>query len=290
MIIEPFQVISNSGFYYYNARWYDPETARFITEAPIKDGMLWHAYCYNNPINYKDPTGLSAEDAETSDDLYDSMVYGTTVYYLEPDEDRPTNEGNPTTEEIVEHCAAPEGNTDSGNSSSTSTSVTTSNYSSSSYVSEEQKLQNIIDSLESNSFRYLDSFIGENILNSGDKITAYISHELIYDKNILTYNLQAYDYMSRNGNPLNDTRLTGFEDFRSIINITIYSQSGLNIIEQNYSYNYIPGVYYNSLIHFSRELNVKETFIGAVASVDYYSRFTSNPWKNHESLGDISEY
>ncbi|MDC7221346.1 MAG: RHS repeat-associated core domain-containing protein [Spirochaetales bacterium] len=58
----------DAQLYYFNARWYDPETARFMTEDPIKDGMLWFAYCGNNPLKYTDPTGLET-DAD-SDDPY----------------------------------------------------------------------------------------------------------------------------------------------------------------------------------------------------------------------------
>ena len=48
----------DTGLHYSNARWYDPELGRFITEDPIKDGLNWYAYCGNNPVNYVDPTGL----------------------------------------------------------------------------------------------------------------------------------------------------------------------------------------------------------------------------------------
>jgi RHS repeat-associated protein len=51
-----------TGLYYYNARWYDPETGRFITEDPARDGSTWYAYCGNNPINFTDPTGLIVDD------------------------------------------------------------------------------------------------------------------------------------------------------------------------------------------------------------------------------------
>ncbi len=47
-----------SGRYYYNARWYDPNLGRFITEDPIKDGSNWFIYTSNNPLNFTDPTGL----------------------------------------------------------------------------------------------------------------------------------------------------------------------------------------------------------------------------------------
>jgi len=47
--------------YYFNARWYDPETGRFITEDPVKDGLLWFAYVNNNPMGFVDPTGMYGE-------------------------------------------------------------------------------------------------------------------------------------------------------------------------------------------------------------------------------------
>jgi hypothetical protein len=44
--------------YHFNARWYDAETARFISEDPARDGVSWFAYVGNNPLKYVDPTGL----------------------------------------------------------------------------------------------------------------------------------------------------------------------------------------------------------------------------------------
>ncbi len=48
-----------TNLYYFNARWYDAETGRFITEDPVRDGMNWFVYCRNNPLKYIDPMGLS---------------------------------------------------------------------------------------------------------------------------------------------------------------------------------------------------------------------------------------
>jgi RHS repeat-associated protein len=48
----------DTGLYYSNARWYDPQLGRFITEDPSRDGLNWYAYCYNNPLAFVDPTGL----------------------------------------------------------------------------------------------------------------------------------------------------------------------------------------------------------------------------------------
>ncbi|MDA3812609.1 MAG: RHS repeat-associated core domain-containing protein [Spirochaetaceae bacterium] len=54
----------DNGLYYFNARWYDPQLGRFITEDPIKDGLNWFAYANNNPLRYTDPTGLVATDSD----------------------------------------------------------------------------------------------------------------------------------------------------------------------------------------------------------------------------------
>lgn len=48
---------NDTGLYYFNARYYDPVTGRFITPDPNKDGVNWYVYCYNNPLRYKDQTG-----------------------------------------------------------------------------------------------------------------------------------------------------------------------------------------------------------------------------------------
>lgn len=54
---------SSTGFYYYGARYYDPELGRFIQPDTIiaqpfdPQGLNRYAYCRNNPINYVDPTG-----------------------------------------------------------------------------------------------------------------------------------------------------------------------------------------------------------------------------------------
>jgi len=47
--------------YYAINRFYDPNTRRFISEDPIRDGHNWYGYCGNNPITRIDPLGLFAE-------------------------------------------------------------------------------------------------------------------------------------------------------------------------------------------------------------------------------------
>ena len=52
-----------SNLYFFNARHYDPEIARFVTADTVTDGPMtvkgWNRYMYvgGNPIMYKDPTG-----------------------------------------------------------------------------------------------------------------------------------------------------------------------------------------------------------------------------------------
>nr|WP_231133562.1 RHS repeat-associated core domain-containing protein [Capillibacterium thermochitinicola] len=50
----------DTGLYYFNARWYDSELGRFISEDPVKDGVNWYTYANNNPLLYVDPLGLAA--------------------------------------------------------------------------------------------------------------------------------------------------------------------------------------------------------------------------------------
>jgi RHS repeat-associated protein len=46
-----------TGLIYFNARYYDPTTGRFLTEDPSRQGVNWYAYCNNNPVNLTDPDG-----------------------------------------------------------------------------------------------------------------------------------------------------------------------------------------------------------------------------------------
>jgi RHS repeat-associated protein len=58
--------------YHFNARWYDADTARFVSEDPARDGVSWFAYVGQNPLRYIDPTGL------TLTQQFDSGIAGTT--------------------------------------------------------------------------------------------------------------------------------------------------------------------------------------------------------------------
>jgi len=51
---------SDSGLYYYRARYYSAIVGRFITKDPIgfRGGVNFYVYAKNNPINLSDPYGL----------------------------------------------------------------------------------------------------------------------------------------------------------------------------------------------------------------------------------------
>ena len=53
----------DTGLYYFNARWYDSEIGRFISEDPAADpnNPNLYTYCANNPMVFFDPTGMYYE-------------------------------------------------------------------------------------------------------------------------------------------------------------------------------------------------------------------------------------
>jgi len=64
-LTNPFQYTgrqfeSETGLYYYRARYYDPTTGRFLSEDPIgfKGGINHYSYVDNRPLNFTDPFGL----------------------------------------------------------------------------------------------------------------------------------------------------------------------------------------------------------------------------------------
>ena len=55
-----------TGLYYLNARYYDPETGRFLSpddpsylDPQVLTSLSLYAYCLNNPVMYTDRTGTS---------------------------------------------------------------------------------------------------------------------------------------------------------------------------------------------------------------------------------------
>jgi len=69
-VVNPFRYTgrefdSDTGLYYYRARYYDPQTGRFLSEDPVgfEAGANFYAYVLGNPVNWTDPAGLDGGDA-----------------------------------------------------------------------------------------------------------------------------------------------------------------------------------------------------------------------------------
>ena len=60
------QYLGGLNLYYYKARFYSPALGRFLQTDPIgtADDLNLYAYVGNNPVNFSDPTGLIAAEAQ----------------------------------------------------------------------------------------------------------------------------------------------------------------------------------------------------------------------------------
>lgn len=61
------RLTAGEGLIYFNARYYDPLTGRFLTEDPSRKGVNWYAYCENNPVNRIDPSGRATAEMVLSE-------------------------------------------------------------------------------------------------------------------------------------------------------------------------------------------------------------------------------
>ncbi|MBU7016411.1 MAG: RHS repeat-associated core domain-containing protein [Theionarchaea archaeon] len=64
--------LDSTSLYYYGARYYDPDTGRFLTRDPLigeRDSpqtLNRYVYCLNSPLKYVDPTGLDEDEVVRS--------------------------------------------------------------------------------------------------------------------------------------------------------------------------------------------------------------------------------
>ena len=84
------------ALYYLNARYYDPEVGRFISQDSIKylapemlNGINLFVYCLNNPVMAYDPSGTDAV-CVTSYDLANNglLIVGYALLFIEEKEGR----------------------------------------------------------------------------------------------------------------------------------------------------------------------------------------------------------
>ncbi|MCL6557840.1 MAG: RHS domain-containing protein, partial [Firmicutes bacterium] len=69
------------GLYYFNARWYDSELGRFVSEDLAEDpnNPNLYVYCINNPLRYMDPTGLLTLKGTVSTENEATLIPGDTT-------------------------------------------------------------------------------------------------------------------------------------------------------------------------------------------------------------------
>ena len=76
---------SITGLYNYGYRDYSPQTVRFTTVDPIRDGSNWFAYVNNDPVNYVDLLGLLASEGHINwNAVLDGVQAGLDVAGLVP--------------------------------------------------------------------------------------------------------------------------------------------------------------------------------------------------------------
>jgi RHS repeat-associated protein len=67
-----------TGLYYYNARWYDSDLGKFISEDPAADpnNPNLYTYCANNPLRFTDPDGrVFSVSGDYVDEFFEALDY-----------------------------------------------------------------------------------------------------------------------------------------------------------------------------------------------------------------------
>lgn len=81
-LLNPFQYTgrewdSETGIYYYRARYYDVRTGRFVSEDPkgFEAGLNFYTYVDNRPANLTDPFGLTAAPVASKEAIQEVIDY-----------------------------------------------------------------------------------------------------------------------------------------------------------------------------------------------------------------------
>ncbi len=65
-----------TGLIYFRARWYNPETGRWLSKDPvgISGGLNQYTFCGNNPVNFIDPSGLCPKAVVVEANILPSLI------------------------------------------------------------------------------------------------------------------------------------------------------------------------------------------------------------------------
>jgi RHS repeat-associated protein len=100
---------ATTGLYNCGYRDYKPEAARFTTLDPVRDGSNWFAYVNNDPVNWKDPWGLSASDnpSPTTTSIVNTVtsIVNTAISWAEKPTGEPLTKEEATFQQVVGYGA-----------------------------------------------------------------------------------------------------------------------------------------------------------------------------------------
>jgi RHS repeat-associated protein len=124
-LVNPFQYTAResdpeTGLYYYRARYYDQNSGRFVSEDPVGfqggDNNVYR-YSFNDPVNLKDPTGLTVTctynqfsgNLRCTDDSTGKVVVNTNGYSGGNEGKCPACVNNPAAQSIPHSGPIPTG-------------------------------------------------------------------------------------------------------------------------------------------------------------------------------------
>jgi len=74
---------TETGLYYFGARYLDPKTSRWLSPDPLMDGQNWYGYANNNPLKYVDPNGLESyatEYVRKQKEAHDDIIFNESSF------------------------------------------------------------------------------------------------------------------------------------------------------------------------------------------------------------------